>query len=107
MVLGGDARRASAYRRLFRRVERRRAALLEIADGENARTQLRKPAVLDQSSSAHLLGGFLGAGSLDLAPVVLRAPLPVGPKLHLVGSSRLHRVHPMFGTQGTCGYGLF
>src|ERR1700704_654037 len=79
---------------LLGRIERRRAALLEIAEPQDARTQLRKLAGLGQRQAADQLGRFCFAAGLDLPPIVLRAPLPVRPVLHLIGPLRLHSISP-------------
>src|SRR5262249_60445245 len=78
------------------------AALLEIAECEDAGAKLCERAVLGQCKTAHLLRGLFFAGGFDFAPVVLGIPLAVGPMLHLVSSLCLHRVPPMFRARGGC-----
>ena len=79
---------------LLHRIEIGSAALLEIAEPEYARAQLRKPASLRQSETTDLLGGLFFAPGLDILPIMPAVPLPVGPMLHLVNPVSLHGVPP-------------
>src|SRR5262249_40587789 len=79
---------------LLRRVERRGAALLAVAQSEHAGAQLRELAGLGQRAAAHLLRRFLLAAGLDLAPVVLAVPLPLWQVFHLIYPPGLHRAFP-------------
>src|SRR5262249_58447577 len=89
---------------LLGRVERGRAALLEVAEAKNACAQLCEPACFTQRQPAHHLGRFPLAAGLDLAPIVLAAPLPVRPMLHLVGPLCLHRrITPTSRAKGCAG----
>src|SRR5262249_13467088 len=97
----GDGR----MRDLLHDIKRRCAALLEIAECEDAGAKLCERAVLGQRKTAHLLRGLFFAGGFDFAPVVLWIPLAVGPMLPLLGSFFLHRVPPMFRAGG--GYKSF
>src|SRR5262249_57181991 len=91
----------------LRRVKRRSRALLEIAERQHPRAQLRQPARFGQRAPAHLFRRlFCGAG-LDLAPVVLAAPLAVGPMLHLIDALRLHRRESPTPKNGACAYRRF
>src|SRR5262245_20637236 len=76
--------------KLVRRVERSGAALLEIAEREDAGAQPRERSLVGQHKTAYLLRRLFGGGGFDLAPIVHGAPLPVGPVLHLVSLLRLH-----------------
>src|SRR5262249_48920724 len=87
-------------RDLFHDIKRRGAALLEIAESEDAGAKLCERPVLGQCKTAHLLSCLFFAGGFDFAPVVLGIPLAVGPMLHLVSSLCLHRVPPMFRARG-------
>src|SRR5262245_51751830 len=80
---------------LVGRKKRRGGALFEIAECEDAGAQLRERAVLGQCHTADLLRRLSFATSFDLAPVVLRIPVPVRPMLHLVSSPCLHLLPPM------------
>src|SRR5262249_40439529 len=84
----------------FQYIKRRGAALLEIAECEDAGAKLCERPVLGQCKTAHLLSCLFFAGGFDFAPVVLGIPLAVGPMLHLVSSLCLHRVPPMFRARG-------
>src|SRR5947207_4200879 len=79
-----------------RGVKGRRAALFEIAEGEDAGAKLRERSALGQRETANLLRRLFFAAGVDLAPVVLGTPFAVRPMLHLVSSLCLHRVPPMF-----------
>src|SRR5215831_2592463 len=103
-VMGGWESWLSA-RDLFHDIKRRGAALLEIAESEDAGAKLCERPVLGQCKTAHLLSCLFFAGGFDFAPVVLGIPLAVGPMLHLVSSLCLHRVPPMFRARG--GYKSF
>src|SRR5215831_12590734 len=92
-------------RGLLDRIKRGGAALFEIAEGEDAGAKLRECPVRSQCETAHFLRCFFFAVGFDFAPVVLGAPLAVGPMLHLVGSPCSHRVPPMFRARG--GYKSF
>jgi hypothetical protein len=106
-VMGGweDERSWLSARDLVHDIKRRGAALLEIAECEDAGAKLCERPVLGQCKTAHLLRGLFFAGGFDFAPVVLGIPLAVGPMLHLVSSLCLHRVPPMFRARG--GYKSF
>src|SRR5262249_60601953 len=92
--------------KLVRRVERRGAALLEIAEREDAGAQPRERSLVGQRKTAHLLRRLFGGGGFDLAPIVHGAPLPVGPVLHLVSLLGLHLV-PRRSLEAACGYKWF
>jgi hypothetical protein len=86
---------------LLDRIELRRASLFEIAEFEDAGAKLRKPAFFGQSETAYLLRSLFVAGSLDLAPIMLAIPLPIGPMLHLINPFRLHGNPPIPCVGGT------
>lgn len=86
---------------LLNRIELRRASLFEIAEFEDAGAKLRKPAFFGQSETAYLLRSLFVAGSLDLAPIMLAIPLPIGPMLHLINPFRLHGNPPIPCVGGT------
>jgi len=69
-------------------IKRRRSSLPAIAQGEGA--ELRELACSDQCNAAHFFRSLFFAECLDFAPVVLAAPLPAGPMLHLISPLRLH-----------------
>src|SRR5262245_42807365 len=96
----------AAFGELVRCVERRGAALLEIAEGQHAGAQLRERSLVGQRKTAHLLRRFFRGAGFDLAPIVHGAPLPVGPVLHLVSLLGLHRI-PRRSLEAACGYKPF
>jgi hypothetical protein len=65
--------------------------LPEIAQGKDARAELRKPACFGQRNAAYLLRSIFWAECLDFAPVILAAPLTVDPGLHLINPLGVHR----------------
>src|SRR5262249_44135765 len=83
---GDDERSWLSARDLLHDIKRRGAALLEIAECEDAGAKLCERPVLGQCKTAHLLRCLFFARGFDFAPVVLGIPLAVGPMLHLVSS---------------------
>jgi hypothetical protein len=71
-------------------IKRRRSSLPAIAQGEDAGAELRELACSGQCNAAHFFRSVFFAECLDFAPVVLAAPLPAGPMLHLISPLRLH-----------------
>src|SRR5262249_53091736 len=99
----GDGRGWESWlsaRDLFHDIKRRGAALLEIAESEDAGAKLCERPVLGQGKTAHLLSCLLLRGGFVFAPFVLGIPLAVGPMLHLVSSFFLHRVPRIFRAGG-------
>src|SRR5215831_15016960 len=92
-VMGGwyDERSWLSAGDLFHEIKRRGAALFEIGECEDAGAKLCECPVVGQCKTTHFLGCLFFAVGFDLAPVVLRIPLAVGPMLHLVSSLCLHR----------------
>src|SRR5262249_15762578 len=74
-----------------RGIKRRRSSLPAVAQGEDAGAELRELACSGQCNAAHFLCSLFFAECLDFAPVVLAAPLPAGPMLHLINPLGLHR----------------
>src|SRR5262249_6098302 len=63
-------RRAVKKARLIVGVEFHGTALAQIAELEHPGAQLRMPACLSQNATAYLFGGFLGARSFHLPPIL-------------------------------------
>jgi len=78
------------------RIEVGSAALPEIAEPQHAGAQVAKRARLRHSETTNLLGGLFFAPGLDLLPIMLAVPSPVGPMLHLVNPFCLHDIPPNF-----------
>jgi hypothetical protein len=75
---------------LLGRIEILGAALLEIAEFEDAGAKLRQPSRFGQGKTTDLLGSLFFAPGLDLSPIVPAIPLAIGPMLHLINTLRLH-----------------